>query len=511
MTDKNMNPQFTCPTFRPPRLLYDNMGSNYIQEGGKEISLKLDSKDRDIKVYPNPFSFRVVFNPMGKSWDQEGREIKGTPRPYCDRVINNVKTIRLEYLTLPMTTAFTLKSTGLITFGWTEFDREFASIDPALIELKQDSDGHLVIFAHEKSANGTMVRKNQILFKSLEINDRITIQYTLDGQVQPSINVDIEQMQYNDDEYFIVSQQSYPIVSGTLMLTGISKSNFNETRNKKDDYHAKIVNFINNPKHIGSTLSVNDTIKLRDKYYYIKQIVSSSRILLNDRVDRTWTNVPVTIDDEQTIRIDTTYRDLYDSVGNLKLKDGFQITLIFTDGPIAILTINSSHGNQLTVTIDDGELGSKLGSHMITVKMWRMYEELKTFSADNDESLIHQRYICMKIKELHPSVMSTNDGITDSFAVLHTERYGNGNIMVHPNAEIVFENQNLYSINTMTFEFFDENFKQISCDFSEYFLNEGEYIDHTNLLIHPQNKHFQIFMSFKVITIEQTLSKNNFC
>jgi hypothetical protein len=83
--------------------------------------------------------------------------------------------------------------------------------------------------------------------------------------------------------------------------------------------------------------------------------------------------------------------------------------------------------------------------------------------------------------------------------------------MVYPNAEIVFEQQNLYSIHTLTFEFYDENYDKITCDFSEYFLNEEEYKNDYNLLIHPLNKIFQIFMSFKVVTMEQTLAKNNFC
>lgn len=510
MKDKKMNPQFTCPPFQPPKLLYDNVGSNYIQEGGKETSVKIDSKDRDIKVYPNPFSFRVVFNPIGKSWDQDGNEVKGTPKPYCDHVINNVKSVRLEYLTLPMTTAFTLKSTGLITFGWTEFDRIFSEIDPSLIELKQDSDGHFVIFAHEKSANGTMVRKNQILFKSMEINDRITIQYTQGGHLQPAIDIDIEQMQY-DDAYFIVSQQKFDITAEPLILVNIAKTRFNEKLNKVDDYHDRIINIINNPKHIGSTLSINDTIYVRNKYYNIKQIVSSSRILLNDYVDRTWKNVQITIEDEQIISIDTACKELYDSSGKLKLKQNYLLTLLFPDNTNITSTIESINGNQLTLTDIDGDLASKAGFHTLTVKMWKTYEELKSFTANDYDSLINQRYICMKIKELHPPVMSTNDVIKNSFAVLHTERYGNGNIMVYPNAEIVFETQNLYSIHTLTFEFFDENFKPILCDFSEYFLNEDEYRDNTNLLIHPQNKHFQIFMSFKVVTIEQTLSKNNFC
>ena len=491
-----MNPPFTCPPFQPPRLHHHNIGPNYVQEGGKETSIKIDSKDRNINVYPDPFSFRVVFNPIAHS----------TPKPYCDRVLNNVKSIRLEYLTLPMTTSYTLKSSGLITMGWREFNSIFSTIDSTVIQLVRNAEGNFIIIAAEKTSSGTIIRKNQILFKTVEVNDRYTINYTNSlGEVH-NVEIDIEQVQY-DDNYFIVTQQVIDDTNAPYVLNSIVKSTINEQLEIYDDYHDRIVTIVNNQKHIGSILSVHDTIQIRNKYYYVKEIVTSSRVLLNSSVDRTWNNVSLTIAGNaanQTITIDKSATDLFDSSGTLKLKPTYIITIDTVSS-----TIISVSGN--TIAVSNAALVPLFGSTTTTVVMWKNYEELKTFAPNNDESLVNQRYISFRIKELNPSIMATNNVINNSFAVLHTERYSNGNIMIYPNADITFDQQNLHTLHTMTFEFFDEDFEKLSCNFSEYFLNESEYKNEEKLLIHPLNKTFQIFMSFKVVTIEQTLVKNTFC
>ena len=491
-----MNPPFSCPPFQPPRLHHHNIGPSYVQEGGKETSIKIDSKDRDITVYPDPFSFRVVFNPIAHS----------TPKPYCDRVLNNVRTIRLEYLTLPMTTSYSLKSSGLITMGWREFNSIFATIDSSLVQLVRNTDGNFVMIASEKNTNGTMIRKNQILYKTMEVNDRYIISYTNALQETHEIEIDIEQMQY-DDNYFIVCQQVIQDTNSPYVLNSIVKSPTNEQTETNDDYHERVVTVVNNQKHIGSILSIHDTIQLRNKYYYVKEIVASSRFLLNCSVDRTWDNIPITIDGdavEQIITIAISSTDLFDSSGALKLKPSYSISIHGVSS-----TITSVSGNQ--VTVSNAALVPHFGSSIATVIMWKTYEELKTLTSNNDESLVNQRYISFRIKEFNPPIMATNDVINNSFAVLHTERYSNGNIMIYPNADISFDQHSLHTLHTMTFEFYDEDFEKLSCDFSEYFLNESEYQHEDKLLIHPRNKNFQIFMSFKVVTIEQNLVKNTFC
>lgn len=602
MNEKNMNKQFTCPPFQPPKVLYNNLGNHVVQEGGKETSIKIDSKDRDIDVYPDPFSFRVVFNPIAKS----------TPKPYCDRVLDRVKSVRLEYLTLPMTTNFALQSSGLITMGWNEFNAMFSEIDD-LITLVPNSDGRLVIRAEQKDEDGILIRNNQILFKALEVNDRLIVFYH-DGDGNVDIEFDIEQMDYDDDHYFIVSQQTVE-TNGALTLSSIQKSLTNEKLELDDDYHNSIVTIINNKKHIGSILSVHDTIKLSNRYFYIKKIIGPSRLLLNDVLERPlveteWTNVKILVDDynitikRKTNDDDFTSEDKYDpydelfySNGSLKIQKGYGITI--SDGinvistfvsstfnnvitllgsnwisgtpsePILYATISITNNYQrwenISVTINSNQITFQNPYHeffnfspgywiriknedgvdtvdtiiestedsssspsytesfkvrnidftatSVTIIVYK-FEELKTYSAVSDASLVNQRYISLKIKELQPSVLATNDVVTNSFAILHTERYGNGNIMVYPNADISFDQQSLRSLHTMTFEFYDEDGKQITCDFSEYFNNKDIYdsdAEAERLLIHPRNKHFQIFMSFKAVTIEQTLDKNNFC
>jgi hypothetical protein len=86
-------------------LIHNNIGSNVLDEHVIEYRVMIDSIDRDIKTYPNPFSYVVKFNPASSSTglDSSGNFVRydGSPYPHIGKQFNNVKYIKLENVILP--------------------------------------------------------------------------------------------------------------------------------------------------------------------------------------------------------------------------------------------------------------------------------------------------------------------------------------------------------------------------------------------------------------------------
>lgn len=98
-------------------LLHNNVGPSVINETIVEYKINIDSLDRDITVYPDPFSFAVKFHPVGDSYDKrevpinpydkrQGTKtvesfVKGTPHPHINKLFRNVKYIKMISINLP--------------------------------------------------------------------------------------------------------------------------------------------------------------------------------------------------------------------------------------------------------------------------------------------------------------------------------------------------------------------------------------------------------------------------
>jgi hypothetical protein len=98
-------------------LLHNNVGESVLDETVVEYRVNIDSLDRDLQVYLNPFQFNVKFNapargiyeeevfidPSNKSLGTkiQSTVIPGPPRPYINEEFKNVKYIKLENIVLP--------------------------------------------------------------------------------------------------------------------------------------------------------------------------------------------------------------------------------------------------------------------------------------------------------------------------------------------------------------------------------------------------------------------------
>jgi hypothetical protein len=105
-------------------LLHNNVNENTLVEQIIEYTLNIDSEDRSLIAFPNPFYFTVTFGGHGsvtekkvfvkKNFNQsytvneskkETKTIQydGTPGPIINRKFKNIKYIRIDYLILPRT------------------------------------------------------------------------------------------------------------------------------------------------------------------------------------------------------------------------------------------------------------------------------------------------------------------------------------------------------------------------------------------------------------------------
>lgn len=88
---------------------HNNLNTNLMAENITEYTIDIDSADRDITVYPNPFKYNVTFAPVTNGSvvrrEENGRIVEevfnGPPAPYIARQFKNIKYIRLETIALP--------------------------------------------------------------------------------------------------------------------------------------------------------------------------------------------------------------------------------------------------------------------------------------------------------------------------------------------------------------------------------------------------------------------------
>ena len=86
-------------------VLHNNIGPNVLDEHVIEYRIMIDSINRDIKYYPDPFSYVVKFNPVNSSTirtpNNEFIKYDGAPTPHIGKQFVNIKYIKLENVILP--------------------------------------------------------------------------------------------------------------------------------------------------------------------------------------------------------------------------------------------------------------------------------------------------------------------------------------------------------------------------------------------------------------------------
>lgn len=82
-------------------LIHNNVNENIFMEKVIDHQLYVDSNDRNINVYPNPFKFVISFDTSGqKSWSGDDY-YEGIPGPLINMKYRNVKYVKIDYIMLP--------------------------------------------------------------------------------------------------------------------------------------------------------------------------------------------------------------------------------------------------------------------------------------------------------------------------------------------------------------------------------------------------------------------------
>jgi len=128
------------------QLLHNNVGESVFSESIVEYKINIDSLDRDLISYRDPFAFTVIFDPPStqtmltpvKNYDKacnkgprlEKSVMHGPPKPHILKEFKNVKFIRLDSIVLPIFSKTTIKDGEVI------FDPDSRLIDDRYIILR---------------------------------------------------------------------------------------------------------------------------------------------------------------------------------------------------------------------------------------------------------------------------------------------------------------------------------------------------------------------------------------
>lgn len=88
--------------------LHNNLSENLLHEEIQEYTININSNDRDLKTYPNPFNFTVTFGGSSNGYVKKDLSKKiseeyfrGSVDPIIDKNFMNVKYVAINYLILP--------------------------------------------------------------------------------------------------------------------------------------------------------------------------------------------------------------------------------------------------------------------------------------------------------------------------------------------------------------------------------------------------------------------------
>ena len=113
--------------------------------------IHIDSLDRDAVVYPNPYDFKVTFNPSPNSYSSDGTLIIGNTAPTISREFTDISKIDLVYISMPNHTKWKVNSAATSNHDAFIPDPDYKTIDDRFISLKIDEIEDSKIYSTNKS------------------------------------------------------------------------------------------------------------------------------------------------------------------------------------------------------------------------------------------------------------------------------------------------------------------------------------------------------------------------
>jgi hypothetical protein len=87
-------------------VMYNNLGEKLLSEHIAEYQIFIDSNDRSLGSYPNPFKYTVTFGGASRTTTRVNGDnvtYNGAPDPVINRSFKNVKYVKFDYIILPNT------------------------------------------------------------------------------------------------------------------------------------------------------------------------------------------------------------------------------------------------------------------------------------------------------------------------------------------------------------------------------------------------------------------------
>jgi hypothetical protein len=131
-TNRISTPYLNNNEFNKPNLIYNNISDKISVDILVEYVIMIESIDRDIEKYPNPFKYKIYFNPVAQTKDA-----------YIYKTFENVKYIKLETAILPRKYSYLRKDiksnttdySTLINTNWKRNDNfTFNTVNYTIIE-----------------------------------------------------------------------------------------------------------------------------------------------------------------------------------------------------------------------------------------------------------------------------------------------------------------------------------------------------------------------------------------
>lgn len=156
-------------------LMHNNISDNIFLERISEYQINIDSNDRKLSVYPNPFKFTVTFGGVGahqlsnkisnknQSVDDEQNFFEATAGPVIDRKFKNVKYIKIDYVMLPRVTKLT-SCTGKYDFESCDgTSHHLSSYGYLILKIKELSTGRILGTNNLLSDDGFILYPNKLM------------------------------------------------------------------------------------------------------------------------------------------------------------------------------------------------------------------------------------------------------------------------------------------------------------------------------------------------------------
>ena len=492
---------------------FDNY-SEKVKNNIYEYTLKIDSRDRNINIYPNPFNFKVRFN--------QGNNLSGRG-PSIFRRFNNVKYINLESVCIPRYNitksyndlGFLISSNSILEsiknlsfvlnpgdqiqinnkdYEVLEFTR-FKNVDRIIINKFIDNINNLSLINYKRiKLEGTCNYKNGIIegyntsFLNLSIGDiieidnySISIINIISNRKMEVSNIDFK---INDSNLYLLNKESTDRIKLINNRKKINIINYEEDhKNELEIVENDLILKNKNLYQIGSYNKEESKIFIKQElitpFNFLKPIIIKKNLFKNLQGDIIWER-----GNNYIIGSDANFLT-YSNESIIYLEDGLNYAYF------RIIDIKSSNKLYIEELLNNNlNFFSSLNNN----KKKLIYVPSYSIS---ESDFSNESYFLLNIDEFkNDTCQGTNTALSEAFAVLYPNKINTNNIKLSGDSNRIYSSNNLQNINSMSISFSYNTGKKMSLDN----MNTSRAITNSKSLYNPNN---QVILVFKIGVLQK--------